>query len=233
VRRKPGRHGGGTEPDTGGTDATTEHQNRGLYYSATGTVHRLAQAFVDGAADAGADVRLRRVAELAPDHTVDAKPRWREHLDTTAHVPLAALDDLRWADGFAFGTPTRFGNVCAQLRQFLDTTSAPWQAEELAEKPATGFTASYEEHGGQETTLLSLYQTFHHWGSIILPTGYVNYDVSHAAGGNPYGVSEVESRASRDPAYVKAVQEAARHQGARLARTAAALMAARAGLSRR
>jgi len=134
-----------------------------IYYSATGTVHRLAQAFVDGAADAGAEVRLRRVAELAG-------------------------------------------------------------------KLATGFTASYEEHGGQETTLLSLYQTFHHWGSIILPTGYVNYDVSHAAGGNPYGVSEVESRAGRDPAYVKAVQEAARHQGSRLAWTAAALVAARAGL---
>jgi NAD(P)H dehydrogenase (quinone) len=173
-----------------------------IYYSATGTVHRLAQAFVDGAADAGADVRLRRIAELAPDHAVEAKPRWREHLDATAH-------DLRWADGFALGTPTRL---------------------ELSGKPATGFTASYEEHGGQETTLLSLYQTFHHWGSIILPTGYVNYDVSHAAGGNPYGVSEVESRAGRDPAYVKAVQEAARHQGARLARTAAALVAARAGL---
>jgi NAD(P)H dehydrogenase (quinone) len=193
-----------------------------IYYSATGTVHRLAQAFVDGAADAGADVRLRRIAELAPDHAVEAKPRWREHLDATAH-------DLRWADGFALGTPTRLGNVCAQVRQFLDTTSAPWQADELSGKPATGFTASYEEHGGQETTLLSLYQTFHHGGSIILPTGYVNYDVSHAAGGNPYGVSEVESRAGRDPAYVKAVQEAARHQGARLARTAAALVAARAG----
>ena len=73
-------------------------------------------------------------------------------------------------------------------------------------------------------------QTFHHWGSIILPAGYVNYDVSHAAGGDPYGVSEVESRTGRDPGYGKAVQEAARHQGARLARTAAALVAARAGL---
>ena len=87
-----------------------------------------------------------------------------------------------------------------------------------------------EEHDGQEATLLSLLQTFHHWGSIILPAGYVNYDVSHAAGGDPYGVSEVESRTGRDPGYGKAVQEAARHQGARLARAAAALVAARAGL---
>ncbi|MFG2103623.1 NAD(P)H:quinone oxidoreductase [Micromonospora echinaurantiaca] len=199
-----------------------------IYYSATGTVHRLAQAFVDGAADAGAEVRLRRVAELAPEQVVDAKPEWRAHLDATADIPLATLDDLRWANGYAFGTPTRFGNICSQLRQFLDTTTAPWQAEELADKPATGFTASYEEHGGQEATLLSLYQTFHHWGSITLPTGYLNYDIAHAAGGNPYGVSQVESRASRDPEYAKAVLEAARFQGARLARMAAAVAAVRA-----
>jgi NAD(P)H dehydrogenase (quinone) len=199
-----------------------------IHYSATGTVHRLAQAFVDGAADAGAEVRLRRVAELAPDHVIDAKPQWRAHLDATADIPIATLDDLRWADGYAFGTPTRFGNICSQLRQFLDTTTAPWQAEELADKPATGFTASYEEHGGQESTLLSLYQTFHHWGSIVLPTGYLNYDLCHAAGGNPYGVSLVESRAARDPGYAQAVLEAARHQGARLARTAAALAGLRA-----
>ncbi|MEU7995012.1 NAD(P)H:quinone oxidoreductase [Micromonospora sp. NPDC049060] len=199
-----------------------------IYYSATGTVHRLAQAFVDGAADAGAEVRLRRVAELAPEQVVDARPQWRAHLDATADVPLATLDDLRWADGYAFGTPTRFGNVCSQLRQFLDTTTAPWQAEELADKPATGFTATYEEHGGQEATLLSLYQTFHHWGAVVLPTGYLNYDTAHAAGGNPYGVSLVESRAGRDPGYARAVLDTARFQGARLTRMAAAVAAARA-----
>lgn len=198
-----------------------------IYYSATGTVHRLAQAFVDGAADAGAEVRLRRVAELAPEHVIDAKPHWRAHLDATADIPLATLDDLRWANGYAFGTPTRFGNICSQLRQFLDTTTAPWQAEELADKPATGFTATYEEHGGQEATLLSLYQTFHHWGSVILPTGYLNYDTAHVAGGNPYGVSQVESRASRDPEYARAVLETAWFQGARLTRMAAALAAVR------
>ena len=198
-----------------------------IYYSATGTVHRLAQAFVDGAADAGAEVRLRRVAELAPEHVIDAKPQWRAHLDATGDIPVATLDDLRWANGYAFGTPTRFGNICSQLRQFLDTTTGPWQAEELADKPATGFTASYEEHGGQEATLLSLYQTFHHWGSIILPTGYLNYDTAHVAGGNPYGVSQVESRAGRDPEYARAVLETACFQGARLTRMAAALAAAR------
>jgi NAD(P)H dehydrogenase (quinone) len=103
-------------------------------------------------------------------------------------------------------------------------------AEELADKAGNRVHRQLRgarRPGGDAAESL---QTFHHWGSIILPAGYVNYDVSHAAGGDPYGVSEVESRTGRDPGYGKAVQEAARHQGARLARTAAALVAARAGL---
>lgn len=199
-----------------------------IYYSSTGNIHRLAEAFADGAADAGAQVRLRRAAELASDAVVDASPEWRTHLDATAHIPEVAHDDLAWADGYAFGTPTRFGNMSSQLRQFLDTTSALWTAGEMAEKPVTGFTGSYEVHGGQESTLLSLYNTMYHWGSVVLPTGYVDYDVSHAAGGNPYGVSQVEERAAEDAAYAKAVLETARTQGARLARAAAALTAMRA-----
>lgn len=199
-----------------------------VYYSSTGNVHRIAQAVADGAADAGAEVRLRRAAELAPAAVIDAQTDWRAHLDATAHIPEASLDDLRWADGYAFGTPTRFGNVAAQLRQFLDTTSGPWQAGELADKPATGFTASYEEHGGQESTLLSLYNTLFHWGAVVVPTGYVDYEVVNRAGGNPYGVSQVQERAEADPEYVKAVLAAARYQGGRLAAFAGTLAAARA-----
>ena len=199
-----------------------------VYYSSTGNIHRLAEAVVDGAADAGAEVRLRRVPELAPAEVVEANPAWRAHLDATTHIPVPTLDDLRWANGFAFGTPTRFGNVAAQLRQFLDTTSGPWQAGELADKPATGFTGSYEEHGGQESTLLSLYNTFFHWGSVVVPTGYVDYEVVNRAGGNPYGVSQVEERAAADADYAKAVLAAARYQGGRLAAFAGTLAAARA-----
>lgn len=194
-----------------------------VYYSSTGNIHRLAESFVDGASDAGAEVRLRTVAELAPDQVVDADPLWRAHLDATAHIPKATLDDLRWAEAYAFGTPTRFGNVASQLRQFLDTTSGPWAAGELADKPVTGFTSSHEEHGGQESTLLSLYNTMHHWGSLIMPTGYVNYEVAHAAGGNPYGVSLAAERAETDPGYLQAVLAAAYHQGGRLAALAGAL----------
>ncbi|RKS10052.1 NAD(P)H dehydrogenase (quinone) [Nocardiopsis sp. Huas11] len=198
-----------------------------IHYSATGTVHRLAEAVADGAVDAGAEVRLLRVAELAPDEAVDSNPQWRAHLDATAHLPAAGHDDLRWANGYAFGTPTRFGNVSSQLRQFLDTTAGLWQAGELADKAATGFTASYEEHGGQESTLLSLYNTFFHWGSVVVPTGYVDYDVVSAAGGNPYGTSLAQSRAEGDPEHVKRVLAAARYQGARLASFAGALADAR------
>ena len=192
-----------------------------IYYSATGNVHHLAVAFAQGAADAGAEVRLRRVAELAPDSAIDSNPQWRAHLSSTADIDLATHDDLRWANGYAFGTPTRFGNVSAQLRQFLDTTSELWEAEELANKPAIGFVSSDSPSGGQESTLLSLYHTFHHWGSIILPAGYLNYETSIAAGGNPYGVGLVGERAE-DEDYRKAVLEAARYHGRRLAHTAVA-----------
>lgn len=196
-----------------------------VYYSATGTIHRLAEALVDGAIDAGADVRLRTVPELAPQAVVDSDPVWRAHADATAHIQNATLDDLRWAEAYAFGTPTRFGNMSSQLRQFLDTTSAPWEAGELADKLTTAFTASYEDHGGQESTLLSLYNTMYHWGSLIMPTGYGDYEVSHAAGGNPYGVSLAAGRAETDPDYHRAVLAAAYHQGGRLATLAGALKA--------
>lgn len=194
-----------------------------VYYSSTGSVHRLAEAFVDGATDAGAEARLRTVAELAPEEVVDTDPLWRAHLDATAHIDKATLDDLRWADAYAFGTPTRFGNMASQLRQFLDTTSDPWAAGELADKPVTGFTSSHEEHGGQESTLLSLYNTMYHWGSLIVPSGYDDYEVVHAAGGNPYGVGLAAERAATDPQYLQAVLAAAYHQGGRLAALAGAL----------
>lgn len=161
------------------------------YYSSTGSVHAIAEAIAAGCRDAGAEVRLRRFAELAPDHVVARNPAWRDHLAATAHIPTASVDDLVWADGFALGSPTRFGQPAAQLKQFLDTTSSAWQAGQLADKPATGFTSAYERHGGHESTLLALYHTFCHWGSIVVPTGYVDQELAHAAGGNPYGVSSI------------------------------------------
>jgi NAD(P)H dehydrogenase (quinone) len=103
-------------------------------------------------------------------------------------VPLASLDDLRWADGYAFGTPTRFGNVASQLKQFLDTATPVWLEGALADKPMTAFTSAINRHGGNESTLLALYNTAHHWGAIAVPPGYTDHAFT-AAGGNPYGVS--------------------------------------------
>src|SRR5512133_1091293 len=123
-----------------------------IYYSSTGTIHRMATVAQQAAEEAGAEVRLRRVAELAPPEAIASRPSWKEHLEATADVPLAELDDLRWADVYLFGTPTRYGNVAAQLKQFLDSTGQLWMAGELADKVVGGFTGASTMHGGHETT---------------------------------------------------------------------------------
>jgi NAD(P)H dehydrogenase (quinone) len=197
-----------------------------IYYSATGNVHALAEAVAEGAVDGGAEVRLRRAAELAPEEAIDANPAWREHLEASAEVPVASLEDLRWADGFAFGSPTRFGNVSAQLKQFLDMTGPLWAAGELADKVATAFTSAINAHGGNESTLLALYNTMHHWGAIVVAPGYTGDAVS-AAGGNPYGTAHASGGGPpSEPAL-----EAARHQGRRLASLAGLVGAARGQLA--
>jgi NAD(P)H dehydrogenase (quinone) len=191
-----------------------------IYYSSTGNVHALAEALAEGASGAGAEVRLRRVAELAPDEAIDSNPAWRAHLDATAHIPEASHEDLRWADAYAFGTPARYGNVSSQLKQFLDTTAALWAAGELADKPATGFTSAINRHGGNESTVLALYNTMHHWGAILVSPGYTHAAFT-AAGGNPYGTAHASGQGAPD----EDALAAARHQGERLARVAALLRA--------
>jgi NAD(P)H dehydrogenase (quinone) len=163
------------------------------------------------------------VAELAPDDAIDRNPAWRSHVEATAGIPVADHHDLRWADAYALGTPTRYGNVSSQLKQFIDTTAALWAAGELSDKPATAFTSAINAHGGNESTLLALYDTLHHWGSIIVAPGYTDPAVS-AGGGNPYGTAHVSGAGAPGDA----VLEAARHQGRRLARTARELLGARA-----
>jgi NAD(P)H dehydrogenase (quinone) len=200
-----------------------EHRIAVVYYSSTGNVHDLASAVAAGAASAGAEVRLRRVAELAPPEAIDRNPEWRAHADATADVPVATLDDLAWADGYAFGTPVRFGNVASQLKQYLDTTASLWAKGLLADKPATAFTSAANAHGGNESTLLALYNSMYHWGAIIVPPGYTDEAVEQA-GGNPYGTSHASGGGAPTPE----VLAAARHQGGRLAAVAAALVQTRA-----
>jgi NAD(P)H dehydrogenase (quinone) len=193
-----------------------------IYYSATGTVHALARAAADGAEKAGAQVRLRKVAELAPPEAINARPAWAQHIQDTADVIEASPEDLAWADAVLFGTPTRFGNVAGQLKAFIDTTGVLWYQGKLADKVYSAFTASNTAHGGQESTILALGNVFYHWGGIIVPPGYT--DPVQFQTGNPYGTSHVA--ADGPPGDV--VLEAARYQARRVVDTAAALKAGRA-----
>src|SRR5690242_19417601 len=185
-----------------------------IYYSATGNVHGLAQAVAEGAEQAGAEVRLRHVEELASELLISQNQPWGRHRSRVAEAPTATLDDLEWADGIAFGSPTRFGNVAAQLKQFIDQAGTLWQEGKLANKVATSFTSSYTPHGGQESTILALNNTLYHWGMLILPLGYTVHEV-FAAGGNPYGASFVSDHSVTGPD--EAATAAARYQGERLA----------------
>jgi len=195
-----------------------------IYYSATGNVHALAQAVAEGAEEAGAEVRLRHVEELASELLISQNQYWGRHRSQVAEAPVASLDDLEWADGVAFGTPTRFGNVAAQLKQYIDQAGALWQDGKLADKVGTAFTASQTAHGGQETTILALNNTLYHWGMVILPLGYTVREV-FAAGGNPYGASFVTGHTVTGPD--EHALALARYQGQRLAHYAAAISQAR------
>ncbi|MEV0597352.1 NAD(P)H:quinone oxidoreductase [Nonomuraea cavernae] len=192
-----------------------------IYYSSTGTVHALARAAAEGAEKAGAHVRLRKVAELAPPEAIDSKPAWAQHLQDTADVAEAGLDDLDWADAALFGTPARFGNPASQLRAFIETTGGLWAQGKLADKVYSAFTASNTAHGGQESTLLALGNTFYHWGGIIVPPGYT--DPVQFKSGNPYGSSHVAGDGPPNDVSL----EAARYQARRAVETAAALKAGR------
>ena len=187
-----------------------------IYYSATGNVYKLAQAIEEGAEEAGAEVRFRKVRELAPEEAIKSNQGWYDHYLETQDVPEAELDDLEWADAYIFGTPVRFGNVSAQLKQFIDTAGGLWFQGKLADKVVGGFTSAQNPHGGQESTLLSMYNVFMHWGSIIVPTGYTSDEV-FAAGGNPYGTS---SNGAEDGPSEEELA-AARYQGRRIAEKAA------------
>ncbi|HZM78198.1 MAG TPA: NAD(P)H-dependent oxidoreductase [Candidatus Limnocylindrales bacterium] len=160
-----------------------------IYYSSTGTVHRIATEITETAEKAGANVRLRRAAELAPRSAIDTKPGWAAHLKETADIPEVTADDVLWADGIAFGTPSRFGNIASQLKQFIDTLGPLWLRGQLADKAYTAFTSGSTTHGGMETTLVAIYNMVYHFGGVVVPPGYA--DPIKMIDGNPYGTSHV------------------------------------------
>lgn len=193
-----------------------------IYYSATGNVYKLGRAIEEGAKEAGAEVRFLKVRELAPEEAIKSNQGWYDHSLETQDVPEASLDDLEWADAYIFGTPTRFGNVSAQLKQFIDTAGGLWFQGKLADKVVGGFTSASTVHGGQESTLLSMYNVFMHWGSIIVPTGYTD-DSIFAGGGNPYGASSTGS----EDGPTEEELAVARFQGRRIAEKAEVFAASR------
>ena len=190
-----------------------------IYYSATGNVHKLARAVEQGATEAGAEVRFRKAGELAPEEAIRSNPAWHEHYLEMRDVPEASPEDMEWADAYVFGTPTRFGNISSQLKQFMDTLGGLWFEGKLADKVVSGFTSASNPHGGQESTLLSLYNVFAHWGAILVTPGYTD-PVLFEAGGNPYGASSTEEPTEQELA-------AARYLGRRVAEKAALLTGSR------
>lgn len=159
-----------------------------IYYSMGGTNYQLAQWAAEGAKEAGAEVKIFKVPELAPQSVIESNPNWKAHLEATKHIPEVKLEDLEWADAFIFSTPTRFGNMASQMKQFLDTTGGLWAKGKLANKVVSAMSSAQNPHGGQEATILSIYTTMYHWGAIVAAPGFTD-PIIFGAGGNPYGTS--------------------------------------------
>lgn len=195
-----------------------------VYYSSTGTNTEVARTLAEAAEKAGAEVRLRRVTELAPEEAIESNPAWAANHRATAELAVATPDDIEWADAVIFGSPTRFGNVAAQLKQFIDTLGGLWAQGKLADKVYSGFASSATRHGGQESTLLALYNSFHHFGGIVVAPGYT--DPAKFADGNPYGTSHVDAQGNNPVG--DETRTAARIQAERVVRIARTLKASAA-----
>ena len=170
-----------------------------LFYSTYGTNHQMAEIAAEAARAAGADVKLLRIAETAPDAVVNGQDAWKTQVEKAADIPVATPEDMEWADAYLFSAPTRFGAAPSQLRAFIDTLGSQWGSGKLANKAVSAMTSAQNAHGGQEATILGLYTTFMHWGSIIVAPGYTDQAL-FATGGNPYGYSHTQGAEFDDKA---------------------------------
>ena len=159
-----------------------------IFYTTYGTNHAMALEAQKAAEAAGAEVRLRRFAETAPDEVVQGQEAWAAQLDKMQDIPEVSHDDMVWADGYFISAPTRYGNMPSQVRAFIDTLGGLWQEGKLVNKTISATTSAQTLHGGHETTLWSLYVSAMHWGCIIVPPGYAD-PLKFEDGGNPYGYS--------------------------------------------
>ena len=191
------------------------------FYSRGGSVEKLANAVAEGAAGEGAEVRVRRARELVGPEVMALAPGWSDNAARmNAAYEAPTLADAEWCDGLILGAPTRFGSPASELRAYLEGLGALWIQNKLVDKAGGAFTSTGTPHGGTEATILSLYPTLAHLGLVIVPNGY-GQPLSRQAG-TPYGSSSVTGPSDND-------LEIARHQGARVARVAAALKAMRGG----
>ncbi len=165
-----------------------------VYYSTYGHVHQMAEAVAQGAAQIdGAEVIMRRVPETLPAEVLE-KMGAVDAQKAFAHVPVATVDELADADAVIFGTPTRFGNMCGQMRQFLDATGQLWQTGALVGKVGGVFTSTATQHGGQEATILSFHISLLHHGFVVVGLPYAfqgQMRNDEITGGSPYGASTI------------------------------------------
>ena len=196
-----------------------------VFYSTYGHIYKMAEAVAEGVKQiGGAQVELRRVPETLSDEVL-AKMGAAEAQKAFSHVPVCTVDELATADAIIFGTPTRFGNMCGQMRQFLDATGQLWANGSLVGKVGSVFASSATQHGGQESTILSFHITLLHQGFVVVGLPYAfqgQMRIDEITGGSPYGASTI---AGGDGSRMPSENElaAARFQGQHVAKIAAKL----------
>ncbi len=193
-----------------------------VYYSMYGHIYRMAEAVAEGVREvAGCEAVIKRVPETLPNEVLGLMGAL-EAQQGMAHIPIATVNDLVDADAVIFGTPTRFGNMCGQMRQYLDATGGLWMKGSLVGKVGSVFASSATQHGGQESTLLSFHITLLHQGMVVVGLPYTfagQMGVGEITGGSPYGASTIAgSQGERMPSDNELA--GARFQGAHVARIA-------------
>lgn len=196
-----------------------------LYYSMYGHLHKMAEAVAEGVRQvSGVEAVLRRVPETLPPEVLE-KMGAVEAQKALAHVPVCTVEELAAADAVIFGTPTRFGNMCGQMRQFLDATGQLWQQGALVGKVGSVFASTATQHGGQESTLLSFHTTLLHHGFVVVGLPYAfqgQMRIDEITGGSPYGATTITGTGGERMPSVNEL-DAARFQGRHVATIAAKL----------
>ncbi len=193
------------------------------FYSRNGSTEALANAIAEGARSQGAEVRLRRAREVVGAEIMAKAPGWRENAERmNGQYEPPSSADAQWADAIVFGTPTRFGNVSSELKAYVDSLGGLWVQGKLVGKVGSAFTSTSTPHGGNESTIITMYNFMAHLGLILVPLGYA--DAALFAAGTPYGASSVSGQDNTPP--TAGDLAVARFQGVRVAQVAKALKAA-------